>query len=401
MKKCIAAVFVLFCSAGMFAQKSPYNSAPADSQVLLKKADEFIRKEQYESAFETLSKGSDEFVLAKKIEIAINYFAQSMMHQMFAFKNLKKGETLYDVRTGTGSYSMVLFDPVKVVEEYEKKNGEKPVLNYALGLYYDDVLLRYQGQWLLSDKELMQKTIERLQKAVNRDCYDAHSLSVLAIAYYKNGNLLDAEKMYAKKIESGFELSANDYFNLGTICLQKKNFASALHYAENSIQGYKDEPEYQSDAYVICIESCLELHNYKKAESFLKAAAKHFPKDYRIVQRAIALYAVQKNKKATLEAAEKLFSLAPENPAVSQIIMREYFNAGTEEWLPEFFDDCLKAYSKAGKARQNLLYHYAYALHELGDKEKAAETAKNARAEFIKNGELTAEIGNALDSFGK
>ena len=52
--------------------KSPYNSAPADSQVLLKKADEFIRKEQYESAFETLSKGSDEFVLAKKIEIAIN-----------------------------------------------------------------------------------------------------------------------------------------------------------------------------------------------------------------------------------------------------------------------------------------------------------------------------------------
>lgn len=400
MKRFIAAVLILFCFVNVFAQKSPYDDAPANTQVLLKKADELIRKGQYESAFGSLG-DSDEFVIAKKIEIAINYFAQSIMHQMFAFKDLEKGETLYDVRTGTGSYATVLFDPVKAVETYEKKNGEKPVLNYTLGLYYDDVLLRYGDQWLLSEKELTQKTIERLQKAVDKDCYDAHSLSVLAIAYYKNGDLTNAEKIYNRKIETGFGFSANDYFNLGAIYLQKKNFASALHYAEKSIEGYKDRPEYQSDAYIMCADSCLGLHDYKRAESFLKTAEKCFPKDYRIVQRTVALYAAQKNKKETLKAAKNLFALTPENPAVSQMIIREYFNAGTEKWLPDFFDDCLKTYSTFGRARQNLLYHYAYTLYELGDKEKASATAKKAKAEFIKNGELTAEIEKTLDSFGK
>ena len=128
MKRFAAAVFALFCAALVFAQKSPYDGAPADTQVLLKKADGLIQKEQYESAFGALNALDDEFMLAKKIEIAINYFAQSMMHQMFAFKNLKKGETLYDVRSGGGSYSLVLFDPVKAVEEFKKKNGDKPVL---------------------------------------------------------------------------------------------------------------------------------------------------------------------------------------------------------------------------------------------------------------------------------
>lgn len=83
------------------------------------------------------------------------------------------------------------------------------------------------------------------------------------------------------------------------------------------------------------------------------------------------------------------------------MVMQEYFDAGFENRLPVFFDDCLKEYSNAGKARQNLLYHYAYALHEIGDKEKAAETAKRAKAEFVKNGELTADIEKNLDLFAK
>ena len=83
------------------------------------------------------------------------------------------------------------------------------------------------------------------------------------------------------------------------------------------------------------------------------------------------------------------------------MIMREYFNAGTEKWLPDFFAACLKTYAESGKARQNLLYHYAYSLHELGDEEKAAAKAKDAKAEFVKNGDLTAEIEENLDLFAK
>ena len=66
MKRFVAAVLTLLCAALVFAQKSPYDLAPADTQVLLKKADDLIQKEQYESAFGALNALDDEFVLAKK-----------------------------------------------------------------------------------------------------------------------------------------------------------------------------------------------------------------------------------------------------------------------------------------------------------------------------------------------
>ena len=66
MKRFIVAIFVLLCAVGVFAHKSPYDGASPDTQILLKKADELIQQEQYESAFGTLNDDSNEFILAKK-----------------------------------------------------------------------------------------------------------------------------------------------------------------------------------------------------------------------------------------------------------------------------------------------------------------------------------------------
>ena len=124
---------------------------------------------------------------------------------------------------------MVLFDPVKAVEDFKKKNGDKPVLNYALGLYYDDVLLRYRDQWLLSEEELVQKTIEYLQKAFDKSCYDGHSLSVLALAYYRSADLTNAEKIYKKKIEAGL-IHRLDTPTCGLVLIAKTQKAfNAIH----------------------------------------------------------------------------------------------------------------------------------------------------------------------------
>lgn len=291
VKKIFALAALASVLAGAIAQKNPYSGADEATAALLERVDKLIEQQQYESAFAAVSGGENEYVLAKQIEICINYFSQSMMHQMFAFKNLAPGETLHDVRGGTGEFSMVMFNPVEAVAAFKKKNGEKPILDYALGLYYDDVLSRYGEQWLVSEEELVSNTIEYLQKAFDGDCYDSYSLSVLGLAYYRLGDVVHARTVYEKKIDAGFALSADDCFNLGAICYRMNDFEKALEYAAQSIEKYDDSPEYQSDAYIVCVRICIAMQHYAQAKKYLSECKARFPNDYRIVQQTIAVNA--------------------------------------------------------------------------------------------------------------
>lgn len=399
-KICLVVALLTVFSVTAFAQKSPYDTADAATKNLLEQADALIAKKQYESAYKTVAQFDNEYLIAKATYICINYFAYSVTHQLFALKDLEEGETLYDVRNGGGKYNMYLFDPVKIIDEYKKSNGEKPILNYALGLYYDKVLLGYSGRWIVSDDEIIANTITYLQKAYDENCYDDESLTVLAETYYRSRDLANAKKIFEKKVSAGYELTANDYYNLGTICYYTQDFPSAAKYLDKAISGYAGQPKYQTDAYLLFIKSCTESGDYKKAEKYIAECKLKLPQDYRIILSGVTLHAKQKNQKKLLNAAKELYAMAPENPSAPQMVLREYFDGGVENWLPEFFDSCLKDYDSVG-ARQNLFYHYAYVLSEMGQADKASVMAKNAKAEFQKNGALTEDIEKFLDSMIK
>lgn len=396
----LVVVLLAVCAAVAFAQKSPYDTADAATKNLLEQADALIAKGQYESAFKLVFSESNEYLIAKTTDICINYFAQSIAHQMFALKDLENGETLYDLRMGEGKYNMYMFDPVKIIADYQKSNGEKPILNYALGLYYESVFRGYSGRWLISDDEIIANTITYLQKAYDKNCYDGWSLSVLAEAYSRANDLSNAKKIFEKKVSAGYDLTSTDYFNFGAICYYTQDFQSAIKYLDKAILGYAGQPQYQTDAYLLFIKSCIESGDYKKAEKYIAECKSNLPQDYRIILSGVTLHAKQKNQNKLLNAAKELYAMAPENPSAPQMVLREYFDGGVEKWLPEFFDSCLKDYDSIG-ARQNLFYHYAYVLHEMGQTDKASVMAKNAKAEFQKNGALTEDIEKFLDSMIK
>ena len=64
----------------------------------VKKANDFIASKKYETAFKTLQdfdpKNEKPNISLLKEEIALNYFVTSIMHEMFAFKDLEKGEDI-------------------------------------------------------------------------------------------------------------------------------------------------------------------------------------------------------------------------------------------------------------------------------------------------------------------
>ncbi|MBO4507558.1 MAG: hypothetical protein J5747_02855, partial [Spirochaetaceae bacterium] len=127
MKKLLFSLICLFVFGFSLFGWDVYSDADDATKAVLAKVDALIEQEQYQSAFgATNGEGcQEEYLLAKRIEIATNYFAQSIMHQMFAFKNLEEGQTLYDVRTGTGDYSLMMFDPAVSAGSYMAAHGEK------------------------------------------------------------------------------------------------------------------------------------------------------------------------------------------------------------------------------------------------------------------------------------
>jgi len=401
MKKFLLPLVCLFVFGTSLFSWDIYSGANGATKAVLAKVDALIEKEQYQSAFSAASVKDcqEEYLLAKRIEIATNYFAQSIMHQMFAFKNLEEGQTLYDVRTGTGDYSLIAFDPASAAETYIEENGDKPVLYYALGAYYADVRGRYGDQWLIAVDELYKKEAENFRKAYDAGVYDAYSLSELGLCYFFMEDFSSAGEIYKKKTKE-YEFTTMDNYHYGIVLWLSGRAAEGLPYMEKCIEGYADNPNYQSDAYIIAARMCLSVPDYDRAEQILVACKKKYPADYRITQYSITLYALQNLNYQAIESSFELFGLASTNPTVCQLIMQQAQAAGNMGFLPDFFDQALKMYAGNDGAVENLCFHYAYTLYIMERNEEAWSMAQKAKEVFTKNGTLTPDIEETLNQIG-
>ena len=398
MKKLLFSLICLFVFGSSLFGWDVYSGADDATKAVLAKVDALIEQEQYQSAFSAANGEGcqEEYLIAKRIEIATNYYALSIMHQMFAFKNLEEGETLYDVRTGDGDFSLMMADPAVSAESYMAANGDKTVLYYALGAYYADVRGRYGDQWLITVDELYEKEAENFRKAYNAGVYDAFSLSELATCYFFMDDFSSAGEIYEKKA-SEYELNPNDNYHYAIIFWLSGRAAEGLPYMEKAIEGYADIPEYQCDAYVVAARMCFPIQDYERAEQFLIECKNKYPQDYRITQYSITLYALQNFNDKAIESSFELFGLAPTNPTVCQLIMQEAQAAGNLDFLPGFFDKALELYAGNSGAVENLCFHYAYTLSVMKRNEEAWNMVQKAREVFTQNGTLTPDIEETLD----
>lgn len=124
----------------------------------IKSANELIANKKYESAFKLLHRfdpgnGKPEIVLLKE-DIALNYFVTSIMHQLFAFKDLEKSENIMDYRGSEGSFESHVFVIDKVLDSLIKIYPDNCKLYKGLGDFYYEAHLKYGGRWLKDDNEL-------------------------------------------------------------------------------------------------------------------------------------------------------------------------------------------------------------------------------------------------------
>lgn len=401
-KKLLVSILPFLMVYQVFAISDPYSTADKKTKQILTKCDKLIEEKQYESAYNSLNTETyNEYILAKKIDICVEYFSQSMMHQMFCLSNLKEGQTLYDVRTGDGSFNMIMADPVKMVESYVAENGEKPILNYILGLYYSSVLNCYGSNWLKTEEEINRYIVDYYQKAFDKNCYTGYALSELALSYIRLGDYDKGTQIYDYKKSTNEEFTVEDNYNYGYACFIKQDYDKALPMLLRSIKDYEDNFEYQYDVYFILSALYINISKFDEAEKVLQNCISIIDNDYRVYERQIILYAIVKDKDKILAASKKLFSMAPSNPSAPQMVMQDYFDYGVQDWLIDFFVGTEELYKDDLSAMQNLYFHHAFTLSYLGKTKEAKTMAKTAREYFKKDGSLTEQILEQLDSIGK
>lgn len=231
MKRIIAiiALAVVVCGS---------TSAQKDQKVL-KEADDLIAQRKYESAYNLLDQfdptNDNSSILLKKEDIALSYFAQSIMHQMFSLVDLKEGETLDSVRVNFEQGNIFALDADSLTMRLLKKDPSNCALLQGHARYHEALLYDYDiYMWLES---LEPQCLELLEKAAQGKCATGGICYQLGLYYNMQEEHTTAAKYYNQSIALCDTLW-NSHYNLGTMLYFDEQYAEALPHLRRAYQGY-------------------------------------------------------------------------------------------------------------------------------------------------------------------
>lgn len=295
-----------------------------DQKDVLSAAQKLIEEKKYESAYVLLDNADPnnekpDVVLLKE-NIVLNYFVTSMMHQVFALKDLKKNEDIMKYRGLTGTFSMFPFQVDSILLKLIAKYPDNCKLYRGLAFYYNEVLNKYGG-WLGNEEELEQNILNNCKKAIDGGCADYatyHNMGVVILMQEKTAQSIP----YLQKATELDPDQADAHYNLAYAYLFTDQHDNALQQVKLALNLYKDK-ELKGDAARMAGQILMEKGEYHDALKYFELADKLVPDDYYNLRPMLKLYLVTGDKKATA-TAKRLFELAPENPTIYQSLEEAY-----------------------------------------------------------------------------
>lgn len=372
MKKITTLLLTLLAFAG-------YSQTQTD---VLSAAQKLIDAKKYESAYVLLDNDDPDNekpdVVLMKEDIVLNYFVSSMMHQVFALKDLKKNEDVMDYRGKTGTFSMFPFRADSVLIKLIAAYPDNCKLYRGLAFYYNEVLNKYGGYWLMDEEELTQKIVENGKKAIDGGCGDYNTFHNMGVALLTQEETAQSIP-YLKKATELEPKKADAHYNLAYAYLFTEQLDNALPQAKTSYDLYKDK-DLKGDAARMTGQILMEKGDYRNALKYFETADKLIPDDYYNLSPLLRLYLVTGNQKAP-STAKKLFELAPENPSIYQAMVEAYRFADREPELVRFYKAQLPKYVNNDKVFGNL-HFYLGTLAMEHDKAAAKEYFLKAKEIF-------------------
>lgn len=285
-----ALLVILFAATGLlFAQaenpaKAFFNDAPTSDQEAVTKAEDLAAKGQWLSAWKSLAafdaENTNAYVLAEKIRLALDGYAQTALHLVFGFVDIAEGQDLESARaTPSDAIEPVEFHPGELAKAIEDK-GEAipPVLSFMLGDYYYTVWKNYPGQWLQEDAAILGSGAENYDRALAYETFTARSLD-------RHSEMLMALNRYdgaESVLNKGLALDPENnmlILRLAETYLAAGRSTEVFAEADKVITKPADEGQL-NDAYVVAIKAGLALQDKVNLEKYISGFEKSFPDQY-------------------------------------------------------------------------------------------------------------------------
>ena len=363
----------------------------------IKKANDLIANKKYETAFKLLDdfdkENSKPDIVLLKADIVLNYFVTSIMHQIFALKDLEKNEDIMDYRGREGLFGMQMFQVDSILGKLIEIYPTNCKLYKGLGEFYYEVHLKYGSNWLIEDDELFKLMQNNFQKAVDGNCADYLSNYVLGYVNIAQEKYEECIPYFLKSIEQNKDY-ATSHYNLAYAYLFTNDRQNALNYAKNALNLYKGQ-EYKGDAARMIGVIYRELEDDKNAIENYELADKIDPENYYTLKSLLELYVKTDNKK-TEKTAKAFLDLAPENPTIYNDLGEIYFDNNKEDKLIAFYKSQLSAFKNNEKIKGNLNFYLGESY--IGtDKKTAKSYFLKSKKIFRKIYDKNHQVFNAID----
>lgn len=375
-----------------------YQGADSVARTKIALIDRMVAEKKYESAYQLVSQEEQNpFLVAKRVELATNYFVQSINHKVFAFKDLAPGESLDSLRAGQGSFSLYSFDPEATIQRLLSTGDRPPILYKALGDYFFDVSLRYQGRWTEDDQTILQKCVSSYQKAIDSGLVTATILTNAADKAVELGDFPRASLHYKRALELDPTL-LNVNFNFAYASLMLGNYDLALSQGDVAIGKYARDPQYQMDALLLCADAAFFSKKYDLSLGYLDRALNISREDYRVFRKLGKVYLGQGNIERADESLDRLFAFAPTNPSVTQMASEAYLGVNNLTALLAFYKRNIAKYQSLPEAQGNLYFHLGLQHEADGKPQESLLAAKKAKEAFSKANKYDGPIKEAVDA---
>lgn len=371
--KSILTLLLVFASSLVLAQDGEIGEAR-----------ELISEKKYSSAFELLQKADpenqDPEIAVVKTEIVLNYFVSSIMHQMFALKDIGIDEDILDYRGTNGEFQLFAFAPDSVLSTLIKKHPEDYSLYKSLGNFYHEVHLKYPGSWLETDREVMNRFFANYKRAYDHEVKDHWSVYGIGYYYLYLENFSEAIPYLEESIELDPDYPSGHY-NLAYAYLYTEQQQKAIASAEMALEKYED-PGLRSDAANMLGTIHLEMKDSSKSLTYYLLADSINPNSYYILRPLMGLKLAM-NTEDHLTLVKKFFVLAPDNPTIYQDLMKAYWDVDRVEELLQFFSDQHSNYQNDPKVNGNLHFYKGVIYNDLDKRDLAVKELKKAREIFM------------------
>ncbi len=351
----------------------------------ISEADSLIALKKYETAFSVLDKADPDNsipeIAIKKNQIALDYFATSLNHRMFALTDLEPHQDIMDVRGSNGSFVMHTFDPSEVLPALIEKHQDHFALYAALGYYYHELYTKYGSYSEKSEAEILDLMYENCLKAANGGFVDANN-------YYNLGFYLTMQNDYAPAIpwfEKSLAIDSTHItcnYNLAVSYYLSEQPLKALPFAKKATQLYQD-PALKSDAARVTALIFKSQEQHHKALEYYILANEIDPGNYYNLNQLLEQQLLMNLEKDAGSTANEFYELAPTNPRICSDLVEIYLSAEKGKLLELFFLTRTKMTSD-DEELGNLYFHLGQMNLGLENEKDAKTYFKTAKKHFKK-----------------